>query len=64
MVRGLRRARKRLLESAIQLRDPDPDKAAVARRDLDVQARGTAKGDEWQELREDAKEELGLANRK
>ena len=60
----IRQARTRLLESAIRLRDPDPEKSAVARRDLEAQARGTAAGEEWEELREDAQEELRLATAK
>jgi len=59
-----RRARLRLLESAIRLRDADPAVAAQARRDLERQAQGSKDDDDrWEELARDAAEELALAPR-
>ena len=58
---ALRSARLRLLTSAIRLRDPDPGIAAQARRDLELQARGTGDGPNWDDLAADAKAELSLA---
>ncbi len=59
-----RRARLRLLESAIRLRDPDPAVVAQARRDLEVQARGAPGDDDrWAELARDAAQELALGAR-
>ena len=56
----LRRARLRLLESAIRLRDADPAVAAQARRDLEMQASGTDDEEDWAELARDAAQELAL----
>jgi hypothetical protein len=53
---GYRRARLRLLDAAIRLRDPA--RAAEGRRDLEAQARSTATGKEWDALRADARREL------
>ncbi len=54
-----RKARLRLLDSAIGLRDPAT--AATARRDLEQQAHSKREGADWDELRRDAAEELALA---
>lgn len=57
-----RLARLKLLESAIALRSDDAAAVERARRDLAVQAAGTADdADEWRELADDARAELAGA---
>jgi hypothetical protein len=59
----LRRARTRLLEAAIRVRDPDPQRSAQARADLTAQSTSAGDGEEWQDLRDDAQEQLRAALR-
>jgi len=56
--RVLRAARLRMLTSAIHLRDADPEIAAQARRDLELQSHAARDGPNWQELADDARAEL------
>jgi Zn-dependent protease with chaperone function len=60
---ALRRARERLLESAIRVREADPARAAQAAADLRAQAETVAEGDEWLDVREDAAEHARAAPR-
>ena len=59
----LRGDRLRLLRYAIGLHSDDPKVAEQARRDLEVQAKYTLEGPEWEELRRDAQAELAAAPR-
>jgi Zn-dependent protease with chaperone function len=54
----LRRAWTRLLDSALRLREADPQRAAQARADLESQTQAGGDGEEWADLREDAAAEL------
>ena len=60
---ALRRARTRLLESAIRAREGDPSRSAQARTDLEGLSKSGGDGEEWQDLRDDAAEQLRLALR-
>jgi Zn-dependent protease with chaperone function len=57
----MRRALERLLDADLRLRDPDPAVAAAARKELQAVAASRAEGDEWEDLRHDAADDLDHA---